>query len=225
MLTLLTLSTVGCSNNKDWITSDGTNIYINGKSTLLTEFNGIEGLYDIEGDPINVSYKTCVSEIRDCPENRQGVHEDDLSKYKKAKYFDAYINTFSVMHLPLEEDTTKECTIETQDKDIKPLDSVRDQAYETLNNLKFQNIDSSIFDNKVKINGQGQSLIVRNTDITIPGLLSVMKGTKECNQQVEVNGVTLMKYESNNFDFYQYGDILIKSVKGTDISQYIEFKN
>lgn len=222
----LMLSTVGCSlgGSSSWISSDGTNIYVNGKQAMLTEFDGITGTYKVDGDPMQVKYTTCVEQIRDCPENRQGVHEADLSTYKKANYFDAYIDSFSCMHIPLEEGKTIEATMSTQDKEMKPLDSVRSNVYDTMSNLKFENIEQATFADCIEIRGNGNNLTVRNTDITIPGILSVMKGTKDCTQQVDIAGVTVMKYESNNFDFYQYGDNLIKSVKGTNIEDYVTLK-
>lgn len=220
------LSIAGCSkeDSSKWITSDGTNIYIAGDKTYMTKFDGVSGIYEIEGDPIIVKYNKCVEHVRDCPENRQGVHEADLSQYKKVGYFDAYINTFSVMHTVAEEGTTKEANISTKDKELKSLDSVRPEVYNTLMNIKFEPILTSTFNNNIIIDGKGSSLVVRSTDITVPGVLSVFKGTKECTQQVEIGDITVMKYESNNFNFYQYGDSLIKISKEYNVEDYITLK-
>lgn len=191
---------------------------------MLTSFDGTDGTYEIEDDPVVLMYKRCVVHIRDCPENRQGVHEGDLSIYKKSKYFDAFINTFSVMHLPLDETSTKEVTISTRAKDTKSLDSVRESAYNTLNAIKFEPIKIATFDNVIVVNGNGNNLIVRNTDITIPGVLTVFKGTRDVTQQVEINGVTCNLYESNSFNFYQYGNNLIKIGKSFNVEDYITLK-
>lgn len=223
---VLILSTAGCSSKgkADYIKSDGANIYINNKLTYLTEYNGITGTYNIEDDPVVVVYKYCTEHIRDCPENRQGVHEGDLSSYKKAEYFDAYINTFSVMHVPTDEPKSKEVTISTQNKDLKPLDNIRPEAYNTLQLLDFEPIKVATFGDVVEIRGNNNNLIVRDTNITIPGILSVTKGTKEVTQQVEIGEIAVMKYESNNFNFYQYGDNLIKISKDYNVEDYITLK-
>lgn len=192
---------------------------------MLTSFDGETGLYSKDGDPVTLTFHSCVSAIRDCPNNRQGVHEGDMSDYKKAQYFEAYIDSYSVMHAPLGEGTAKEAIISTADKALKPLAVIRPMAYNTLMGLKFGIITTAVFADTVIVSGNGNNLIVRDTDITIPGILSVMKGTKNCTQQVNIGEVTVMKYESNNFDFYQYGDNLIKASKGTDVSQYITLKS
>lgn len=191
---------------------------------MLTEFDGTVGSYLVDGDPMQVSYKTCVSEVRDCPENRQGVHEADLSDFKKASYFDAYINSFSCMHAPLGDGTTREAVMSTSDKKLKPLENDRAAVYDTMMGLKFGPITSATFADCIEINSNGKGMIVRNTNITIPGVLAVAKGTKECTQQVDIGGVTVMKYESNSFDFYQYGDNLIKVAKNVNVEEYITLK-
>ena len=218
---------MGCykEDSSDWISSDGTFIYINNNKVMLTSFDGTNGIYEVEGDPITLIYKKCVAHIRDCPENRQDVHEADLSTYKKSSYFDAFINTFSVMHIPLDDISSKEVTISTKDKDIKSLESVRSDAYNTLNEIKFEPIKSATFNEVVTINGNGNNLIVRNTNITIPGILTVFKGTRDVTQQVEINGVTCSLYQSNNFNFYQYGENLIKIGKDFNVEEYITLKS
>lgn len=217
---------VGCSNgdSDSWISSDGTSIYIDGKAVLLTSFDGTRGAYDKEGDPASVTYGTCVTEVRDCPQNRQGVHEGDLSTYKKSQYFDAYINSFSVMHIPLNDTQTKEITINTTDSTSRSLESVRPSAYDTVMALKFEPLTSATFGSDVVVNANGSPMTVEATCIKIPGVLAVSVGTKDCTQQVEINGVTCMKYESNNYDFYQYGTSIIKVKKGVDVNSYITLK-
>lgn len=220
---LLTTSIVGCSGgaSSKIIKSDGNGIYLKNSKLYLTEYDGIVGSYRKEGDPIIVTYGKCIKEIRDCPENRQAVHEADLSSYKKAEYFDAYINTFSVMHIPFEEETTIESTIETSDKEMKPLDTVRGDVYTTMTHLEFKPIETAIFNDCIIVKGNGLHLVVRDTDITIPSVLTVFKGSRECTQQVEIGEITCMKYESNNFNFYQYGDSIIKISKDYNVEDYI----
>lgn len=222
---LLTVFMVGCSNgDSTWISSDGNAIYIDGKEAMITEFDGDKGSFEKEGSSYKITYKTCVDAIRECPENRQGVHEADLSSYKKANYFDAYIDSYSCMHTPLDAKlgTTVEAAYTTTDKSMAPISVVREDVYKTMTGLKFGPISSAIFDGCIKVKAENHSIIVRSTDITIPGVLSVGKGTKDFTQQVEINGVTCMKYSSNNFDFYQYNGNIIKATKGTDINNYIE---
>lgn len=197
---------------------------INGKPAYMTSFDGNEGAYSVDGDPIILAYRTGITSVRDDPENRQGVHEADLSTYKDSSYFDAFVNTFSVMYLKQGEGFSQ-VTISTQDKEAKPIETARAEAYNTLKGIKFGAIETATFDGKITVKGNGSNIIVRNTDITIPGVLTVFKGTRDATQQVEIGGITVMKYESNAFDFYQYGDNLIKAAKGTVIEEYIEFKS
>lgn len=190
----------------------------------MTSFDGTEGKYAKDGDQIVLAYRTGITTVRDDPENRQGVHEADLSKYKDSQYFNAYVDTFSVMYLK-DGEALKQVTITTQEKELVPLETARPEAYNTLKALKFGPIETATFGGSIEIKGNGSNLIVRNTDITIPGVLSVFKGTREVTQQVDIGGVTVMKYETNNFDFYQYGDNLIKAAKGTAIENYITLKS
>lgn len=212
---------VACSSGgSSWISSDGTSIYIDGEPVMLTEFNGVTGSYIGEG--ISASYKICAPSIRDCLENRENVREDDQDSYKKSKYFKSFLDSQICMHIPLEKGvSSKEAVATTEDSLSKPLDSIMDSLYKTLNNIKFESITTSVFDGSVEVRSSSIGIIVRNTDITIPGILTVGKGTKDCTQQVNIGDITCMKYESNNYDFYQYGDNLIKAAKGTPIEEYI----
>jgi hypothetical protein len=218
---------VGCSKEESstWISSDGSSIYINDKPVLLNSFDGSIGIYNNENDFVNFTFKTCDSNFRNCPENRQGVYESDLIEYKNAKYFDGFIDTFSCMHMPNDESTSKEVVINTKDTNIKPLSIVREDAYFILENIKFEPINKSTFANTIIINSNGNNMIIRNTDITIPGILSVFKGTKDVTQQVEINGITCMLYESSLFNFYQYGGNIIKISKDINVNEYIELKS
>lgn len=209
----------GCSKGA-WITSDGTNVYIDGDVAVLTEFDGTSGKYQTDTSEYKVFYSKCVPEIRDCPSNRQGVHEADLSTYKKSNYFIAYMGSMEVMHIPYGDEVSIEASIESSDGQAFPADNMREDVYKTISGLKFGPITETVFNNAVKVSCP-TGVIVRATDITIPGVLSVGLGQKECTQQVQIGEITCMKYESTNYDFYQYGSNLIKAVKGTDISQYI----
>lgn len=218
--------TLGCSkkDSANWISTDGVQIYIDGEPMMLTYFDGDTGEYKVEGDLLSADFSECVIALRDCPENREGVHEGDVSIYKNANYFVAFINSFMVMHMDNTEDTTKELTATTKDVSARPLELAKPELYTTLNALKFDPIKAATFDNTIVVKSEERPIIVRNTSITIPSVLTVFKGTRECTQQVDIGGVTVMKYESNNYDFYQYGSNLIKATKGTDVSQYVTLK-
>lgn len=214
----------GCSGGRlADINSDGSSISIKGKQVMLTEYDGNEGSYTVDGVDILAEFKKCDIEFRNCKENRQGVHEDDLTSYKKGRYYTAYIDTFRSIHMGLNDQNTKECIYQTKNRDTCPLDSYTDQMYTTLASLKFEPITKASFDNCILVTAPegGSSITVRSTGITIPGVLVVGKGTYDCTQQVDIGDVTVMKGIGNNYDYYQYNDILIKAVKGTDISSYI----
>lgn len=189
----------------------------------LTYYDGNTGEYNVDGDPAMINYMTCVSELRDCPRNRQGVHEADMDTYKNANYFTAYIGTYCVMHETLDEEagTTKEAEMTTIDPDSKPFDIFRNDVYDTLDLLTFQPVTKASFCNCITVETTDYSIVVRNTGISIPNLLIVGKGTYECTQQVDIGEFSVMKGSSEQYDYYQYSDNLIKAVKGTDITQYI----
>jgi hypothetical protein len=220
----------GCSGSDVLeVSTDGTNIYLNGEiANHLSEYDGYTGKYDSDTDPYQITYQICsAEEMKDCPDNRQGVHEDDLSEYKNSTYFDAYLSTLSVMYIPLKGDVTgnKEAIIETSDKAVATLDAVRPDAYETLSMLDFAGLTTATFADKVVVNSNGSTLIVRKNGIVIPGTLVVSNGVKEgANTQKEVGGVTVMLYESNDYNFYQYGNYVVKIVKSANVEDYIQFK-
>jgi hypothetical protein len=227
---LWVVALTGCSGSDVLeVSSDGTNIYLNGEvANHLSEYDGYTGKYESDTDPYHITYQICsAEEMKDCPDNRQGVHEDDLSEYKDSTYFDAYLSTLSVMYVPLKGDVTgnKEAIIETSDKAVATLEAVRPDAYENLNKLDFAGLTTATFADKAVVNSNGGTLIVRQNGIVIPGTLVVSKGVKEgANTQEEVGGITVMKYESNNYNFYQYGDCVVKIVKSANISDYVQFK-
>lgn len=174
---------------------------------------------------MSITYRSGITSVRDDPENRQGVHESDLSSYKDSNYFDAYVDTFSVMYIKEKEGTFRQAVFNTKDKDSRSLESVRGESYNTLKELKFGQIETATFAGSIVVKSNGSTITVRSTDITIPGVLKVYKGTKEVTQQVNIGDITVMKFEGTNFDFYQYGDNLIKATKGTVIEDYITLKS
>lgn len=218
----------GCSGTRsssDYST-DGTNILYKGKVLFLTEYDGVTGKYEAENDPYKITYQVCSApEMKDCPDNRQGVHEDDLSKFKKATYFTAYIDTLSVMYIGLKDGGNKEAIMNTSSKDTATLEAVRESAYNTLEALTFKPLESTTFMDKVIVKSNGGNLVLRKDSVIIPGILAVSKGKKEqAQQQVTVGTVTVMLYESQGFKFYQYGDCVVKIANSAAIENYIEFK-
>lgn len=191
----------------------------------MTSFNGVEGSYSVEGDPVTLTYKTGITSVKDDPENRQGVYEGDLSEYKDSSYFDAYVDTFSVVYLKNSDTTLNQVIISTKDKESKPIAVARVEAYNTLKSLHFGSLESAKFGKSITVKGNGSSITVRNTSISIPGVLSVSKGSKGVTQQSEIGGIAVMKYEGTNYDFYQYGDNLIKAAKGIAIENYITLES
>ncbi len=151
-----------------------------------------------------------------------------MTKFKKATYFDAYIYTNSVMHYKVEEKDnlySVEAVIETRDKSKYPLDNVREDVYNVITNLKFEDIKVSCFDDCIVINGNDNKITVREDCILIPEVLTVFKGNKECTQQVDINGITCMKYESNNYNFYVYNGNVIKISKNYNVNDFIQLKS
>lgn len=223
MLGLLTLSMTGCSSSSKF-SSDGTSIYINGEKALLSTYDGTTGQYESEDGNYLVDYSKCVEAIRDCPQNKQSIHEDDVSKYKKSTYFMMFMDSYCVMNYPLsnEKDYVSEAVINSIDAKSNPIDTIRDSVYDTMINLTYEPIYEATFANAIKVKSEDVSIILRNTGITIPNVLTVGKGEKDCTQQVDINGVTVLKLESNNYDYYQYGDNLIKCKKGLEVGDYIE---
>lgn len=217
------LNTAACSAGaSSWIESDGTNIYIKGDRALLTYFDGMRGEYAVDNSLVSARYKKCEVAFRDCPENREKIHEADLSSYKDADYFDAYLGSYSCMHLPLKGDNVYcEGVIHSIRSSEAPIEPFREDVYKTMTKLKFEPITKAVFSDAIEVKSPDVGIIVRNTDITIPGVLTVGKGTKDCTQQVDIGEITCMKYSSNNYDFYQYGDNLIKIKKGIDPAQYV----
>lgn len=225
---MLILSTAGCSGkgSSNWISSDGTNILINGEPAFIDEFDGHTGRYGSDGSKtISVIYGTCDLEFRNCKNNPLEVYEDDLTKFKKATYFMGYMDSYSVMHMPNDETSTKEAIISTSDSSSVPINSSLERIYNTLSGLKYGDIHQAAFTDRVNVTTTAEPIKVKKDSVVIPGVLAITKGNKNCTQQVEISGVTVMKYESTNYDFYQLDDILIKASKGIDVSQYITFNN
>lgn len=222
LLTLLITSMAGCCKGSDSIVVDANSVTINGDIAKVSQYTGYDAVYN---DGIyNISYNNCVEEIRECPSNRQGVHEDDMSEYKKCKYFDAFQSTYRVIHMPTNDGITPHAEISTGDKETHPIEPIMEEVYNTLKNMTFDTLTNATYvsgENKVRVHAEEGGIVVRPGQIVISGILAVGTGTKDVSQQIDVGDVTVKYYESESYKYYQYGDILIKMAKAYDIEQYI----
>lgn len=216
-------------SSKHWIKSDGVNIYINNKVAKITEFDGTTGKYQSEFDPyLYATYGVCTPEWKDCPNNRLNVHKDDVYKLDDSEYFIVYMGSNAVIHAPFkgtkEENAVqvREAVVTSNDTKVVKVESVVKDFNDTLVGLRYGLIEDTVFDDAVEITGNGEIITVRDDSISVGSILAVGKGSKECTQQADIGGVTVMKYETANYEFYQYGDNIIKVKKGINVEDYVK---
>lgn len=221
------MNMVGCSDKEfsSWISVKGSGIHINGVPVKLVSFNGTEGMYIEEDNNVRVVYRQCVNEIRDCTENTPGIHEDDLSTFKDSKYFDAYLDTFSCMHMKNDSDSTKEATITLSNKVGASLEDYREGVYKTLAALKFGPIDVATYSDCIDVKSNGKVIELDSTTISIDGVLKVGRGRIEPTYQGDINGVTVLYREEENYTAYQHGPFLITVTHGYYVNDYITLRD
>ena len=224
LVLLLCLSLVGCSSgSRDAIVVQWDNgvFTVNGKTANLDKYTGDSGEYKLGETTYSYAYDQN-EDLSLALWNGVGVIEQDMTNFKKAKYFQQFLGTQVTMYLEVDADTYNCANVVTGDS--TPLEVMTQEAYNTISNIDFGTIDYVEINDSVRFRAPDFTVEVRPDAVLISGYIKVAVDSKaECTEPITVGDRTMYYYNSGNYCYYQYGDLLIQTVVGVNLEDYFEF--
>lgn len=226
MLLLSIFSITGCGGGKSAGLSVADGSLALGKNpSALTEWRGYEGTHDL-GDDGSIEYYLCnISKLDDCEHNTAGVLPENMTKHKKAKYYQLYLGTYIYMYYPYKGGYIEGNAILGNGSE-KPVNYFVDIMYSDMENMVLQdNIGAVNYEGEVELLVDGYDFKARPNEIVIPSIIRVTKdaGTVAFTATTAVGEVTLGKASDSTYDYYKYKDTIIQVEIGEDISKFINF--
>lgn len=220
----LTVSAVilgGCSKGPkaDYGVRDGV-IFNGNKTVSCTMHKGYaaEGVLQATGDKISITWH---NNFDDCGNNSAGVMSTDVVEDGDFSYFAMYLGTEYTVHQ--EKDKHMNCAYlrmsqETAQDSAIVLQSIENQMKDLILSDEF---NTCTLDDKVYVTGV--ECEARSSGLTVPGQFVVQKGTVQTTSTVDVGEVTVGFISNEGYDYYQFGEYVVKAVAGYDISPYVTF--
>lgn len=221
---LVCLSFAGCGASKN-VSSTGGAICFGNEQSGLTEWSGYEAHHKLT-DTIDIYYYMCEGKFEDCPHNAAGVLEENLTKFKKAKYYTLYLQTNIYMYYPCKGGYI-EAYVDIGTDSLYTVASIVEIMYKDMSVMSLSNSVKSVsFEGKVELNTADWDFKVRKNEIIIPDLLRIRKddGTKKMTGSTMLGEISVSTLHTDNYDYYKYGEYLIQAVTGTDVSGLITLK-
>lgn len=200
---------------------------VDGKTVDISSYNGYSAskIFDTED---NIKFKLIEAEDLTIAEgNVNSVLEENMDKYKSAKTFSLYLNTFMVMYYPLGNNMYIYAAYASN---TAGLEQMKLSAYNICEQLALTNGEVICeFGDKLNFKSGMDTLVVTPEYASISGVMKVSYESKaECVTPYVITqnekDYQLYTYSTNKYVYYQYGDILIQTLLGLDLNQYLEFK-
>lgn len=224
LVLLLCLNLVGCSSgNRDAIVVkwDNGTFTINGQAANLDKYTGDTGEYVVGSTTYNYAYDQN-DDLSLALWNSVGVVEQDMSTFKKSKYFQQFLGTQVTMYYKVADNTYNCANVITDDG--TPIEVMTQEAYNTISKIDFGTIKYVEINDSLKFKAPEFVIEVRPDAVLITGYIKVSVATKsECKEPITIGKKTLYYYNSGNYCYYQYGDLLIQTVVGVNLEDYFEF--
>ena len=224
LVLLLCLSLVGCSSwSRDAIVVKWDNgvFTINGQTANLDKYTGDSGHYE-SGDTVYDYAYDQNDDLSLALWNSVGVAEQDMTTFKKSKYFQQFLGTQVTMYYKVANGTYNCANVVTAG--TTPIEAMTQEAYNTISKIDFGAIKYVEINNSVRFATADFPIEVRPDAVLITGYIKVSVGSKsECTEPITVGKKTLYYYNSGSYCYYQYGDLVIQTVVGVNLEDYFTF--
>lgn len=229
IITVLCLSLVGCSNsaggavNVEWNSGE---IKVNGGVMEVDRYSGDEAYYEDTNTETIFQFGWIETEdLTGVQYNSVGVLEEDMAKWKKAKYFQQFMGTeISMYYLA---DAKRNLYYAANARTVEggmSVEQMCSNVYKILSECAFGTISQVKINDVLVLRAPDFTIEVRPDAVSIKGYIKVSQGTKpECTEQVTIGKKTLGYYNSGKYAYYQYGDLIIQTVVGVNLEEYFEF--
>ncbi len=231
LLTICVILLTGCSSRvsptSDIMTKieNGT-IYLNGKSTSLSEYSGYEAKIDSGNGGLEYLFSLdSAKDVTNITVNTQGILEENMDKYKGKFYYSEYLGSSLTMAESLGDDNWLVCQVITNGT---PATAVAAYASDYMDSISLTNGQVRVDFGDFIFGNDYDAVIVRTDCALIKDVAKVSMGTYNTTTTVSViqdnKEYQLQKGSSSRYDYYTYNGYLIQVAAGLDISSYITFK-
>lgn len=230
MLSLMLLT--GCSKGNGNVNSDVTVkwengiIFMNGKSTAVTEYNGYSA--NIVGGDLGLTYNFTLDNAKDVTNltvNTQEILEENMDKVKGKFYYTEYLGSKLTMADNLGNDNWLVCQVYTDGNQVP---TVANFAANYMDILQMTNNQVYVDFGEFKFGNTYDVVTVRGDGAVITGVAKVSTENKNCIDPVTIiqnnKEYQLTKRSSGKYDYYSYDGYTITLAAGLDINNYIIFK-
>lgn len=208
--------------------NDGV-ISFGGEPVNLSKWEGSEASYQ-DGSTFHLYNIQEAEDLSFLPSNNQGITEDNMTKYKKAKTYSEYMKT--KVTVAMESDIKNFWYVAqttTNSEAPQPESQMQAESYEALVNLQLTNSTAEVkFGNDLLLSNDYYIPTVTPTGALIQGIIKVTKGEDErCIESAIIQqgkeSIQLMKYSKGAITVYAYKGYLITISSTEDIQNYITF--
>lgn len=214
------LSLAGCSNSKLSWSNEG--FASNGTVLSIDEY--ADGQVNATINANVYVFKPCDSIIY-CKSNTLGVLEENMTKFKKAKYYSAHMGSQYYMHYPVGDGFIEGiCYVYNNAVGVEV---IVDTLYKYCENLVLsEDVKEIPVGDKITLLVEDRTYKIRNDEILIPGTIKISAddGSKIMDSIVQVGKKDVAKTTVGNYDYYQYEGYIIQAIAGLDLSTYVKLK-
>lgn len=220
----LAISMVGCSNSeKNTLAVTGGTIYNNGVATTVVEHTGNTARLQYALDAnLTIEFDKHKS-FGDCDHNMAGVVEADvtkLEKNKKISYFSAYQGSQYTIHKDMGDYLVCGYLYSADSLQADVAINQLELAIETLE--LSDSYGKAVMEGVIEVNNF-PSIKLTPTSVSIPGELSVLKGTVDTTEVREINKQNVGFMSDGAYDYYVYNGYTVKCLKGYDVAKCVKF--
>lgn len=229
------ISLVGCSkkgaDKPVTVNFTGSSFTVDGKDLGLYMYQGYQARANVDGEEIEIFLEQ-VDDLSYAQYNYDQIIVDNMDIYKdKAYTWTMYLGRQKVLYYPYSgtldtglywvASTANGGALETQG--IQYLWDICSQIAMTEKQVIVECGDDVTFTSSYDL------CKVTNEYASIPDTCNIKRATKpECTEpytivQNEKETITLYKYDSDRYSYYQYGDWLIQTILGLDLTEYFTF--
>ena len=226
-LMLLTGCSKGNNVNADvTVKWDNGVIYMNGKATEVTSYNGYTAT--IANGNLGLTYLFSLDNAKDVTNlgvNTQQILEENMDKLKDKFYYSEYLGTKLTMASNVGGDDWIVCQVYT---DGNPTATVANFASNYIDALQLTNNQVYVDFGDFKFGNTYDVVEVRTDGAVITGVAKVSREDKNCVDPVTIiqndKEYHLTKRSAGNYEYYAYNGYTITMATGLDINNYITFK-
>jgi hypothetical protein len=224
---LLTGCSKGNNVNADvTVKWDNGVIYMNGKATEVTSYNGYSAT--IENGNLGLTYLFSLDNAKDVTNisvNTQQILEENMDKLKGKFYYSEYLGTKLTMASNVGGDDWIVCQVYT---DGNPTATVANFASNYIDTLQLTNNQVYVDFGEFEFGNTSDVVEVRTDGAVITGVAKVSREDKNCVDPVTIiqndKEYHLTKRSAGNYEYYAYNGYTITMATGLDINNYITFK-